>query len=85
MKDPGHKRTMPSTSSNYCTYSIEDLNGQLSQTISLQTWFAKIRTFPASEEAFRHLDEEGIVSADCTKCHLLKACPSTSSHGSPCF
>lgn len=56
--------------------SIEDLNGQLSTPIDT----ANLRRidnghFAGSEEAFRHWDSEGLVPADCAKCHSATGLP----------
>ena len=50
--------------------SIDDLNQALSSPVDLSA--AKRIDhghFAGSEEAFRHWDEEGMVEADCAKCH----------------
>src|SRR4030042_3176606 len=56
--------------------SIADLNSQLSTPVKMS---ALHRTdaghFAASEEAFRHWDEDGEVSASCSKCHSAAGLP----------
>ncbi len=56
--------------------SIEDLNAALSSPIDL-TGANRIDHghFAGSEEAFRHWDEDGAVSASCAKCHSAEGLP----------
>jgi hypothetical protein len=56
--------------------SIEDLNTTLNTPVSLEAAH-RIDTghFASSEEAFRHWDEDGEVSASCAKCHSASGLP----------
>jgi hypothetical protein len=56
--------------------SIEDLNTAISEPVDL-TGTSRIDDghFAGSEEAFRHWDEDGEVSASCSKCHSATGLP----------
>lgn len=62
--------------------SIEALNGSLSEAIDLS---ANARNesghFDVTAEAFRHWDEDGEVSASCTRCHTDEGLPFLLEHG----
>jgi hypothetical protein len=62
--------------------SIEDLNTALSSPVDLS---AAQRIdhghFAGSEEAFRHWDEDGAVSARCATCHTADGLPFVLTHG----
>ena len=62
--------------------SIEDLNEVLSEPVDLS---AANRIdhghFAGSEEAFRHWDEDGAVSASCAKCHSATGLPAFLAEG----
>jgi hypothetical protein len=57
--------------------SIMDLNGTLSAPVVEIESIARTDHghFAGSEEAFRHWDEEGVVPADCVKCHTAVGLP----------
>lgn len=56
--------------------SIEDLNGQISTPVDLSVLHrVDAGHFAASEEPFRHWDEEGEVPATCAKCHSAEGLP----------
>ena len=50
--------------------SIEDLDGDVSELSRND-----VGHFAGSEEAFRHWDEDGVVSAGCAKCHSAGGLP----------
>jgi ferredoxin len=54
-----------------------DLNGTLSAPVVEVASIARTDHghFAGSEEAFRHWDEEGVVPADCVKCHTAVGLP----------
>jgi hypothetical protein len=62
--------------------SIEDLNTALSSPIDM-TGMHRIDHghFAGSEEAFRHWDEDGAVSASCATCHSADGLPFLIEHG----
>lgn len=56
--------------------SIEDLNSQLEDPVSLETAHRNDPGhFAGSEEAFRHWDAEGEVPGTCVKCHTGEGLP----------
>lgn len=56
--------------------STEDLNIQISSPVDLSTAHRiDAGHFAASEEPFRHWDEEGEVSASCSRCHSAAGLP----------
>jgi hypothetical protein len=56
--------------------SVEDLNAALSNPVDLsEAHRIDDGHFAGSEEAFRHWDEEGMVPAECTKCHSAEGLP----------
>lgn len=56
--------------------SIEDLNARISSPVDLSTAHrVDAGHFAASEEPFRHWDEEGLVPADCARCHSADGLP----------
>jgi hypothetical protein len=62
--------------------SIEDLNAALSEPVDLSN-ARRIDHghFAGSEEAFRHWDEDGAVSASCATCHSADGLPFVIEHG----
>jgi hypothetical protein len=62
--------------------SIEDLNTVLASPIDM-TGMNRIDHghFAGSEEAFRHWDEDGAVSASCATCHTAEGLPFLLEHG----
>ncbi len=62
--------------------SIEDLNATLASPIDM-TGMHRIDHghFAGSEEAFRHWDEDGAVSASCATCHSAAGLPFLLEHG----
>lgn len=62
--------------------SIEDLNGQISTPVDLSVLHrVDAGHFAASEEPFRHWDEEGEVPATCAKCHSAEGLPTFLKNG----
>jgi hypothetical protein len=56
--------------------SVEDLNAALSNPVDLsEAHRIDDGHFAGSEEAFRHWDEEGMVPAECAKCHSAEGLP----------
>jgi hypothetical protein len=56
--------------------SVEDLNTALSTPVDLSNVHrVDAGHFAGSEEAFRHWDEDGEISAGCTKCHSTGGLP----------
>ncbi len=62
--------------------SIEDLNSAIAAPVDLsQAHRIDSGHFAGSEEAFRHWDEDGEVSASCVKCHTGTGLPFFLTHG----
>ncbi len=62
--------------------SIEDLNGQISTPVDLSVLHrVDAGHFAASEEPFRHWDEDGEVPGTCAKCHTAEGLPTFLKNG----
>lgn len=62
--------------------SIEDLNGQISTPVDLSVLHrVDAGHFAASEEPFRHWDEDGEVPGACAKCHTAEGLPTFLKNG----
>lgn len=62
--------------------SIEDLNGQISTPVDLSVLHrVDAGHFAASEEPFRHWDEDGEVPGTCAKCHSAEGLPTFLKNG----
>lgn len=62
--------------------SIEDLNGQISNPVDLSVLHrVDAGHFAASEEPFRHWDEDGEVPGTCAKCHTAEGLPTFLKNG----
>jgi hypothetical protein len=76
LKDPGNFAHGGKYHIELLYDSIEDLNGQVSSPVDM-TALNRVDAghFAASEEPFRHWDEEGMVPGDCAKCHSAEGLP----------
>ncbi|MCB9419631.1 MAG: hypothetical protein H6667_07495 [Ardenticatenaceae bacterium] len=75
-KDPGEF----AHGGKYIIELLYDSTESLNQGMSSPVDMTNVRRidhghFAGSEEAFRHWDEEGVVSASCTKCHTSEGLP----------
>ncbi len=76
LKDPGAFAHGGKYILQLMTDSIEDLNSALSTPVSMEGTFRNdAGHFAGSEEAFRHWDEDGEVSASCSRCHSAAGLP----------
>ena len=74
LKDPGNYAHGGKYAIQLMTDSIESLNEVLGTPVAMGTRIDHGH-FAGSEEAFRHWDEDGAVSASCAKCHSATGLP----------
>lgn len=82
LKDPGGYAHNPDYHIQLLYDSIESINAQLGEGVSLdQAHRDGLGHFAFGAEAFRHWDEDGEVSGSCSTCHTAEGLPFFLEHG----
>jgi len=82
MKDPGNYAHNPDYTIQLLYDSIEAVNEQLAEGVDLSMASRdSFGHFDSGAEAFRHWDEDGVVSASCSRCHSADGLPFEIAHG----
>lgn len=82
LKDPGNFAHGGKYTIQLIYDSIEDLNMAISSPVDMSAMHRIDHGhFAGSEDAFRHWDEDGMVSASCSKCHTAAGLPLFATEG----